>query len=72
MIEREREVEICERVWVGDEKSVNCIFCLTGDNREGNAPYYPEATLTNQGDTAEVKLRYSQLYRIKAQWETLL
>lgn len=56
MIKREREVEICERVWVGDEKSVNCIFCLTGQDRKGNAPHYPEATLTNQSDTAEVKL----------------
>ncbi|CAM4364063.1 unnamed protein product [Leuciscus chuanchicus] len=26
------------------------------DDRKGNAPHYPEATLTNQSDTAEVKL----------------
>lgn len=54
---KEREVEICsECVWVGDEKSVSCIFCLTGDDRKGNAPHYPEAKLTNQSDTAEVKV----------------
>lgn len=56
MIKRDREVEFCsQRVWVGDEKSVSSIFCLTGDDRQGNAPHYPEATVTNQSNTAEVK-----------------
>ncbi len=42
-------------MWVGDEKSVSSVFCLTGDDRQGNAPHYPEATVTNQSHTAEVK-----------------
>lgn len=50
------EREVCSvYVWVGDEKSVSSIFCLTGDDRQGNGPHPFKATLTNRSNKAEVK-----------------